>query len=107
MPIPGAVPGAATAGRKRKTVQQTFALYDGEIRVAARMKGFRNVLMVLCEHLPAMQDGDVVVLNVPSEHLVGEADVIEHRHIRRLGTSDQHTALVIHIRNDDKEVDGG
>jgi len=95
-----------TAGRKRNVVQQTFALYDGEIRVADRMKGFRNVLMILCEHLPAMQDGDTVVLNVPSEHLMGEADVITHRHIRPIGKSESemHTALVIHLRTSEQEV---
>jgi len=93
-----------TVGRKRNVVQQTFALYDGEIRVADRMKGFRNVLMVLCEHLPAMQDGDTVVLNVPSEHLMGEADVITHRHIRPIGKSEMHTALVIHLRINEQEV---
>jgi len=95
----------ATAGRKRKTVQQTFALYDGEVRVADRVKGFGRVLMVLCDHLPAVQDDDIVVFYAPQQQLTGEANVIEHRHIR--GSEGMKTALVIHIGTDEQEVDGG
>lgn len=94
-----------TAGRKRKRVQQTFALYDGEVRVADHMKGFRRVLMVLCEYLPAVQDEDLVVFHAPQQQLTGEAKVIEHRHIR--GSEGMSTALVIHIGQNEQEVEGG
>jgi hypothetical protein len=84
-----------SAGRKRKVVQQTFAIYEGNVRVAQNAMGFRRVKVVLCDHLPAMQDGDMVVFNAPSQQLVGEADVIEHRHIRT--SEGMKTALVIHL----------
>lgn len=94
------------AGRKPKKVQQTFAVYEGEVRVADRMKGFGRVLMVLCDHLPAVQDDDIVVFHAPQQHLMGEAAVIEHRHIK--GSEGMHTALVIHIGTpSEQEVDGG
>lgn len=87
----------ATPGRKRAKVQQTFALNDGEVRVVDHLKAFRGICMVLTTYLPAMQDNDLVMLRVPSQHLNGEADVLNFKHIR-MTDGEMKTALAIQIK---------
>lgn len=83
-------------GRKPEKVQQTFILHDGEVKKAGHLPAFRGVCMVLSAHLPAVRDGDLVVLDAPHSGLVGEATVLEHTHMEvRKGSK---TALALHIK---------
>lgn len=91
----------AKAGRKPKVVQQTFALYEEEVRLVEHLRGFRRVFMVLTTHLPAIRDNDIVVLHMPGKLISGEADVLDHTHIRVEGG--HKTALALKLRANESE----
>jgi hypothetical protein len=68
------------AGRKPNAVQQTWVVYEGEVRPVRGLPGFRRIQSVMCEHLPLVQAGDIVRFEAPSVFLDGEAEVLEHKH---------------------------
>lgn len=86
-------------GVKTKLVQQTFRLYEEEVHLADKLTGFRRVCTILCVHLPAVQDGDVLLLEAPRQRLVGKAEVLEHTH-KKMRKGDTKTALAIKLLED-------
>lgn len=67
-------------GRPRKPVQKTFALNDGEFRIVARLTGFRRICMVLAEHVPAAEAGDLVMMRAPAL-MADAAEILEVKHV--------------------------
>ena len=79
-----------------RPLPQTFVLYEHQVRVVDHLKAFRRIATILADHLPAVQDGDTVMMRVASQHMIGDAVVLSHTHVAT--ASGQKTALAIQLK---------
>lgn len=101
------MPDRSLAGRPRREVKQTFYLYEGDYREVASLQGFGRIKTVLTVHLPAVKEGDLVVIHGRPAALGGEMEVLAFKDLEvRDG---KRTALAVLLERDSetKEVGRG
>lgn len=87
-------------GRPRQVVQNTFALNEGEFRVLDHLTAFRKVCAVICDHMPAAKQGDLVMLRDRPQFMVGEAVILEVKHVETRGG--RKTALALQLNEEEE-----
>lgn len=78
-------PAKGTGGRPRQLAQNTFALNEGEFRVIGHLTAFRKICVVVCEYMPAAKEEDLVMMRDRPQFMVGEANILEVKHIKTRG----------------------
>jgi hypothetical protein len=68
-------------GPKVRKVQQTFVLYPDQYRLVDKLKAFRRIVTILAEHLPALQEGDILETFGATSGYDGPIQVIEFYHL--------------------------
>lgn len=100
-----ATSGNTLRGRPQKERPKTFVLYESELKLVSRLTAFRRICSILCECLPAAKPGDTVLLHKPQEHLDGEAEILDVKHIT-CGDGTRKSALAV-VQIDETEVSYG
>ena len=95
----------AKPGVKPKKVRQHFRLYEDELRVVGTVKvAGKDGTLIITDHLPAVQDGDTIRLDLPRANLMGLVEVLDHRHARVSG-GEYRTALAVRLIEDKNEIE--
>jgi len=89
-------------GRPMKIRQHTFAVNDGDMRVVDRLTGFRRVCTAVCTHMPLAKSGDLLMMRVHSQHMVGEATILEAKEVET--KNGKKTVLALQLSSEKEEL---
>ena len=93
-------PPSPALGRRRKVVEQTFALNEGDVRHVDALTGFRRIFTAMCVHIPAIREGDLVMMREPRFRArgFGEARVLDVKQVQV--RSGKRTVLALQLLGD-------